>query len=99
VSMPKNYKHITMDERELIAKMHWEDKELSEIANALAGTRERYHGNSNETPLLNTDATPLVERNAEPMNGGRRQVGVPGLKTRQSVNTYWRNLHWVGLQS
>jgi len=36
VSMPKNYKHITMDERELIAKMHWEGKELSEIANALA---------------------------------------------------------------
>jgi transposase, IS30 family len=34
--MPKNYNHITMDERELIAKMHWEGKELSEIANALA---------------------------------------------------------------
>jgi IS30 family transposase len=34
--MPKNYKHITMDERELIAKMHWEGKKLSEIANALA---------------------------------------------------------------
>jgi len=27
--MPKNYKHLTMDERELIAKMHWEGKELS----------------------------------------------------------------------
>lgn len=36
MSMPKNYKHITMDERELIAKMHWEGKKLSEIANALA---------------------------------------------------------------
>ena len=34
--MPKNYKHLTMDERELIAKMHWEGKELSEIAKALA---------------------------------------------------------------
>ena len=32
-------------------------------------TRERSHGNSNETPLLNTDATPYVERNAEPING------------------------------
>ncbi len=35
MSMPKNYKHITMEERELIAKMHWEGKELSEIANVL----------------------------------------------------------------
>jgi hypothetical protein len=26
--MPKNYKHIAMDERELIAKMHWEGKDL-----------------------------------------------------------------------
>src|SRR4030042_6263350 len=34
--MPKNYKHITMEERELIAKMHGEGKELREIANALA---------------------------------------------------------------
>src|SRR3989304_4184569 len=34
--MPKNYKHITMDEREFIAKMHWEGKELSEIAKSLA---------------------------------------------------------------
>ena len=35
MSMPKNYKHITMEERELIAKMYWEGKDLSEIANAL----------------------------------------------------------------
>ena len=35
MSMPKNYKHLTMDEREVIAKMHWEGKGLSEIAKAL----------------------------------------------------------------
>ena len=35
MSMPKNYKHLTMDEREFIAKMYWEGKELSEIADAL----------------------------------------------------------------
>ena len=35
MSMPKNYKHITMDEREVIAKMHWEGKGLNEIAKAI----------------------------------------------------------------
>jgi len=97
VSMPKNYKHLTMSERELIAKMHWEGKGLNEIANALARDKGTISRDSNETPLLNTDATPHVERNAEPMNGGKRQVGVPGLRTRQSVSMYWRNLHWAGL--
>jgi len=33
--MPKNYKHISMDERELIAKMHWEGKELRDSCVAL----------------------------------------------------------------
>jgi len=35
VSMPKNYKHLTMSEREHIAKMHWESKGIGEIAGAL----------------------------------------------------------------
>ena len=35
MSMPKNYKHLTMSEREHIAKMHWESKGIGEIAGAL----------------------------------------------------------------
>jgi len=88
-----------MEERELIAKMQWEGKELSEIAIALARDKGTISRISNETPLLNTDATPYVERNAEPINGARRPVGTPGLKTRQSVSMYWRNLHWAGQKS
>lgn len=35
MAIPKNYKHTTMSERELIAKMHWEGKGIGEIAGAL----------------------------------------------------------------
>jgi IS30 family transposase len=33
--MPKNYKHLSLQERELLAQLHWEGKSLGEIAKAL----------------------------------------------------------------
>ncbi len=37
--MPKNYKHLSLQERELLAQLHWEGKSLGEIAKALGRNR------------------------------------------------------------
>jgi hypothetical protein len=64
--MPKNYKHITMDERELIAKMHWEAKELSEIAKAIDQDKIQQANNADKVVNIfvrNTIETqPLIDR-------------------------------------
>ncbi len=33
--MPKNYKHLSLQERELLAQLHWVGKSIGEIAKAL----------------------------------------------------------------
>ncbi len=37
--MPKNYKHLSLQERELLAQLHWEGKSLGEIAKTLGRNR------------------------------------------------------------
>jgi hypothetical protein len=71
--MEKQYKHLTMTERELIAKMKYEGKDAVPIMSGLVETKVQYQGNSKGTLPQNTNVILRVVHNIALMNEGKQQ--------------------------
>ena len=69
--MEKQYKHLTMTERELIAKMHWEGKGINEIARAIDRDKGTISRELNRNSSSEYQCYTPCRAQIDPMNGGR----------------------------
>ena len=78
--MEKQYKHLTMTERELIAKMKYEGKDAGGLPALLVETKAQYQGNSKGTLPQNTNVILRAVHNIALMNEGKQQADALRLK-------------------